>query len=206
MTCEFGLFNETNYPTDTRTWLGDIYLVAIYSTVLTPEEVVQNYAASYNLGSVTLAWDANTEPDLAGYRIYYGFGSRFDPALDPATIVAGIVAEKCGEPSDSFYAECKEAWEKYCTCLEWEDDEVTCKTPNEPPDPMCRSEYFPYDTIVDVGNVTQYELNGLVKGKKYYLAATAYDTDGYESMYSIELEHTVPVSITPAKDLRIIKK
>jgi len=27
-------------------------------------------------GSVTLAWDANTEPELTGYRIYYGISSR----------------------------------------------------------------------------------------------------------------------------------
>jgi fibronectin type 3 domain-containing protein len=34
-------------------------------------------------GEVTLAWDPNTEPDLAGYRVYYGFGSRnYDQVLD----------------------------------------------------------------------------------------------------------------------------
>ena len=45
MSYDFGLFNETNYPIDDRTWLGDIFLVAIYSTVLTPAEVMQNYNA-----------------------------------------------------------------------------------------------------------------------------------------------------------------
>lgn len=39
----FGLFNELNYPTDTRTWLGDIFLVAIYSKNLTAAEIEQNY-------------------------------------------------------------------------------------------------------------------------------------------------------------------
>jgi hypothetical protein len=34
-------------------------------------------------GDVTLAWDPNTEPDLAGYRVYYGFGSRnYDHVLN----------------------------------------------------------------------------------------------------------------------------
>lgn len=40
----FGLFNELNYPTDTRTWLGDIFLVAVYSKNLSITEIEQNYA------------------------------------------------------------------------------------------------------------------------------------------------------------------
>jgi len=43
MTYDFGLFNEMNYPTDTRTWLGEIYLVAIYGKSLTANEVTANY-------------------------------------------------------------------------------------------------------------------------------------------------------------------
>ena len=32
---------------------------------------------------VTLAWDPNTEPDVAGYKVYYGSGSRnYDHVMD----------------------------------------------------------------------------------------------------------------------------
>jgi len=34
-------------------------------------------------GEVNLAWDPNTEPDVAGYRVYYGLGSRnYDSVLE----------------------------------------------------------------------------------------------------------------------------
>jgi hypothetical protein len=38
-------------------------------------------------GRVTLAWDANSEPDLAGYKVYYGVSSR----VYPFAVVAGNV-------------------------------------------------------------------------------------------------------------------
>ena len=39
--------------------------------ILSIELIASAYAAE-----ITLAWDANTEPDLAGYKIYYGTDSR----------------------------------------------------------------------------------------------------------------------------------
>ena len=45
-----------------------------------------------------------------------------------------------------------------------------------------------YTHSVDVGNVTTYTLTGLTKGQVYYTAATAYDTSGNESGYSIEFQ------------------
>jgi len=45
MAYDFGLFNELSYPTDVRTWLGDIFLVAVYSKNLTPAEITANYNA-----------------------------------------------------------------------------------------------------------------------------------------------------------------
>jgi hypothetical protein len=41
------------------------------------------YSNLVSAAEVTLAWDANTEPDLAGYMIYYGFTSRsYDWVVD----------------------------------------------------------------------------------------------------------------------------
>jgi fibronectin type 3 domain-containing protein len=51
-----------------------------------------------------------------------------------------------------------------------------------------------YSNSIDVGNVTNYTLNNLPVGQKYYIAVTAYDKDGNESWYSNE----VIASTTPA--------
>jgi hypothetical protein len=189
---DFGLFNETNYPTDARTWLGDIFLVRIYGDDLTSAEIAENFnegvPRSPTGAEVTLAWDANSEPDLKGYRIYYGETSRFGP-IDPVPIIAAVVAEKCGEPGSTAYDECKESWENYC-------DET---------DPLCTHQFFSYDGVVDVGNVVETTLTGLKKGVKYFMAATAYDTGDNESMFSNELEHTTLV-MSPVTDLRRVEE
>ena len=44
-----------------------------------------------NAGAVTISWDANSEPDIAGYRVYYGtaaapYSTRVDVAVPTATI------------------------------------------------------------------------------------------------------------------------
>jgi hypothetical protein len=57
-------------------------------------------------GSVTLAWDANTEPDLAGYKIYWGKSSRsYDDMVDIAKI--NFTASEC-IPYDPFHLKCCE--------------------------------------------------------------------------------------------------
>ncbi|MEW6187274.1 MAG: fibronectin type III domain-containing protein [Thermodesulfobacteriota bacterium] len=73
---------------------------------------------------VSLAWEPNSEPDLAGYNVYYGTSSGT------------------------------------------------------------------YQWVVDVGNVTTYTLTNLSFNDTYYIAATAYNTQGLESGYSNEVVYT----------------
>jgi len=75
---------------------------------------------------VRVMWDPNSEPDIGGYKIYWGTASR------------------------------------------------------------------DYGPPADVGNVTEYIITGLEPGIKYYIAATAYNTAGYESDYSNEVTWGVP--------------
>ena len=75
---------------------------------------------------VKLAWDPNTEEDLAGYKIYYGYAS--------------------GD----------------------------------------------YDTSIDAGNTTTFQITDLEYDQTYYFASTAYDTSGLESDYSDEISCTIP--------------
>src|SRR3989441_12234822 len=74
---------------------------------------------------VTLAWDPNAEPDLAGYKLYYGFSSGS------------------------------------------------------------------YPLSVDVGNLTTYTLSGLLEGRIYYFATTAYNLSLAESGFSNEVSKAI---------------
>ena len=83
--------------------------------------------------TVELSWQANTETDLAGYKIYYGSSS------------SGV-----------------------------------------------------YSIIIDVGNVTQYQISGLNIGNTYYFAVSAYDENGNESEFSTEVSYHVKDVDPPA--------
>jgi hypothetical protein len=182
----FGLFNETSYPTDTRTWLGDIFLVAIYGDDLTGAEVKQNYVAGVptaeGMGEVTLAWDANTEEDLAGYKIYSGAVSR--------KVDTTVKMEQWCEEHEPSNANCVTEWEAIC---------------KDKSDQACHSLLHGYDRIEDVGKVTEYTLTNLERGKTYYLAATAYDDKRNESSFSEELVHTVTGVVGPPKKVKVEK-
>ena len=105
---EFALFNEITMD---RPWKGEIYLVAIYSAVLYESDVRLNFDAGIFFGEksiVTVAWDANTESDLAGYKIYYGKATGdYSHSIDVRLDESGRNSA-CGSSYDPFQAECCE--------------------------------------------------------------------------------------------------
>ena len=82
--------------------------------------------------SVLVSWSANSESDLAGYKLYYGTTSRN------------------------------------------------------------------YDTVIEVGNITSFVVDKLVKSNRYYFVVTAIDFSGNESEFSDEVD-TGAVDRTPPK-------
>lgn len=85
-----------------------------------------NFGQVGHCAQVTLAWDPNSESNVAGYKIYYGKSSKN------------------------------------------------------------------YQKSIDVGKVTTYTLDGLI-GQTYYIAATAYNTEGLESDFSNEVVCSVRI-------------
>ena len=56
-----------------RTLAGQLRRALLVACVLTT--ICSLAPALSSAAQVTLAWDANTEPDLAGYKLYYGLSS-----------------------------------------------------------------------------------------------------------------------------------
>jgi len=96
-------------------------------TVLVTFFILPSYSIQKaHAAEITLAWDQNSEPDIAGYRIYYG------------------------------------------------------------------QESHSYTNVVDIGKHTSCVIADLEDGETYYFAATAYNTDGFESGYSNEISNGEP--------------
>jgi hypothetical protein len=144
----FSLSDGSNEVSGTFSWSGDTmtfnpsndlgYSTLYYVTVGTgAKDISGNYLETIfnssftteaeDSNKVTLEWDPNTEPDLAGYIIYYGH-----------------------ESTNYLY-------------------------------------------FIDVGNQTNCTIADLQPGETYYFSATAYNTSGAESDYSIEVIYSVPL-------------
>jgi len=60
------------------------------------------FPAHLAASAVTLAWDLNTEDDLAGYKVYYGIASRdYDSVIDVGNITSYTVTDL--EPETQYY-------------------------------------------------------------------------------------------------------
>jgi len=136
------------------------------------------WAGTASAAEITFAWDANTEKDLAGYKICAGKVSRFDPALIPGDILAANQA-KC----ETVYTDpakikiCKDQWAAFCPDT----------------DKLCDFDFYAYENVVDVKNVTEYKMTDIGDGK-WFFAATAYDASGNESRFSEELSLIINTS------------
>jgi hypothetical protein len=86
---------------DRRDWqralrLAELVLVCAASCLFRPE-------AASGAGSVQLAWDPNTEPDIAGYRVYYGTFSRaYSQWLDAGNVTNATVTSLANQTSYYF--------------------------------------------------------------------------------------------------------
>jgi len=56
-----------------------------------------------------------------------------------------------------------------------------------------------YSGMVNVGNVTNATISGLVAGVTYYFSATTYDSQGGQSGFSNETSYTVPAAPAPTQ-------
>lgn len=78
-------------------------------------------------------------------------------------------------------------------------------SPNKESDLMGYKIYYgtasrKYDTVIDVGNITEYKVENLEVGKRYYFAATAYDTAGNESQFSEEVSGVIQSQEDPPSE------
>jgi len=104
---------------------------------------------SYATTDVTLQWDANTDPDLAGYKIYYDTDSG-----EPYTPDVADYADQGSSP-------------------------IT----------------VPIGDLGDPNN-PEYTLTGLSDSEVYFFVVAAYDTEGFESEASNEVNTLCVTSIT----------
>jgi fibronectin type 3 domain-containing protein len=193
-------------------------ITAINAVDTTPPADPSNLDATSNSdGSITLSWTAPSDADLKGYNVYRDgmkinsqtvtvisykdssvtIGSAYTyrvTSLDLAgnessgTTVNGISTVQANTPpSAPVNSKVEDLGTGYSLKVIW--------TANAETDLAGYKVYWgtssgAYTNSQTVGKATSYTITGLTEGTRYYIAVTAYDTDGNESMKSIEATGT----------------
>jgi hypothetical protein len=118
---------------------------------------VASFAGTAWGAGVTLAWDDNTEDNLAGYKLYY--------KTDTSGVPYDGTGLGEGASPVTIYLE---------TPADADSSTHVLEDPDNP----------------------QFPVTGLTPGTPYCFALTAFDTDGLESDYSVEVHYTPPGSAT----------
>jgi len=207
--------NESNYSTE--------YSITIPIVDTTPPSapLISDYQRQQN--KVHIIWQANNEPDISGYRVYYGKASKVYDDIADVGMATNYVSPDF-EPGITYFF----AVTAYDTANNESDYsiEVNITLPpidvEPPPSPVISNleleerkvhlywggvsepdlggyrVYYGtstanYDVVENVGNLNEYITTDLSEGIRYYFAVTAYDTLNNESDFSNEMSIEISV-------------
>ncbi|MEE4311793.1 MAG: fibronectin type III domain-containing protein [candidate division KSB1 bacterium] len=172
---------------------------------------------------VMLTWQGGNESDLAGYRVHYGkLSGDYDNNIDVGSVniyqtteleqgetyffavsaydTASNFSDYSAEMSVIIPVIDKTApAQPVVLAYSIEESKVNISWQNNTePDLAGYKVHYgksqrSYDTVVDVGVVTQYQTAELIQGDTYFFALSAYDTASNASMYSNEFSVTIPI-------------
>lgn len=177
--------------------------------------------------SIVVNWNANTETDLAGYKVYYGtasgvYGSPIDVGKVTTYTIANVLETTTYYIALTAYDtsgnESVKSVEASATTLDVTAPAVP-GTPTVTPgtksllvswaavtstDLAGYKIYYGtasgvYRAPVDVGKVTSYTISGLANNTTYYIRISSYDTSGNESAKNVtEVSSKTKDTMAPA--------
>lgn len=207
--------NESNYSNEISV------TIPVSDTIPPSAPIISGYSIQQK--KVHLSWQGNNEPDLSGYKVYYGLSSKnYSESIDVGKATSYTTTDLL---AGEVYFFAVTAYDTANNESEF-STEISVSIPTEdstPPQSPTISKlelkqrkviiywngitepdlkgykvYYGmssrnYDVVIDVANVTNYTTPNLSEGVMYFFAVTAYDTAGNESEFSNEMSTDVPV-------------
>ena len=88
-----GWMTSSSYTTDYSDAGTHTVTVTVSDGTLTDSQVVNITVINTDVSSITVIWDANTDPELAGYKVYYGTSSGdYDTVVDVGTQTSFVLS------------------------------------------------------------------------------------------------------------------